>query len=79
MKNKDFVIIVFDVTKKASFLSAVGVGGWLEVAKKHVPERCRIMLLGNKVDLRGKRVVAEERGREVAEEQGVMYEEISAK
>ena len=77
MKNKDFVVIVFDVTKKASFMSAIG--GWLDVAKKHVPERCRIMLLGNKVDLRGKRVVTEERGREVAEEQGVMYEEISAK
>jgi len=70
------VFVCFDVTNRASFER---VPYWLEEVKKHAKEHVKVILVGNKIDLRHYREVSEQEARTFAESRGVKYLETSAK
>jgi small GTP-binding protein len=54
-RNAMGAIIVYDITNKISFDNAKI---WIEEIKKYRQEECKIIMLGNKIDLEHKRQVA---------------------
>lgn len=68
-------IIVFDVTSRDSF---VQVSGWIEEVFDTV-ENIVVAVVGNKIDLDANRVVSMEEGMKLAQENGLIYCETSAK
>lgn len=79
-KGSDLVIIVFDVTQRQTFES---VKGWYEtifnVIGKDESKVTPCMIIGNKIDLRDKRVVEMDEGLEVTSKLDALYVETSAK
>eukprot|EP01080_Neovahlkampfia_damariscottae_P001363 gene1363-11985_t len=69
------VFIVFDITSESTFKS---VRHWYDEVKKNIPEKSKIILVGNKCDLEHKRMVDKEEAEELAEELGIQYFETSA-
>lgn len=53
------ILVVYDVTNAESFRN---VSQWLEEVKKYAPVDVKLILLGNKIDLEGSRVVSTEEG-----------------
>ena len=76
MKNADGILLFYDITNKSSFDS---ISGWIksiyDVKDKNFP----IILLGNKCDLKNERIVNEEEGKQVANQYGFSFYEISNK
>ncbi|KAJ8905027.1 hypothetical protein NDN08_001539 [Rhodosorus marinus] len=70
------IIIVYDVTNKQSFEN---VEMWLSEVNKYGSGDVNKLLVGNKSDLTGKREVETERGKELAESNGMKFLETSAK
>ncbi|XP_078038328.1 RAS oncogene family member Rab27 [Augochlora pura] len=69
-------LLIFDLTNELSFLE---VRNWLEQLRTHAYcEDPDIILCGNKSDLEDKRVVSEDKARELAEKHGLVYLETSA-
>ncbi|XP_057330658.1 ras-related protein Rab-27A [Microplitis mediator] len=69
-------LLLFDLTNEQSFLE---VRNWLEQLKTHAYcEEPDIILCGNKVDLEDRRVVSEEKARDLAQKHGMPYLETSA-
>ncbi|XP_076624044.1 RAS oncogene family member Rab27 [Colletes latitarsis] len=69
-------LLIFDLTNEISFLE---VRNWLEQLRTHAYcEDPDIILCGNKSDLEDKRVVSEDKARELAEKHGLVYLETSA-
>ncbi|KZC08041.1 PREDICTED: ras-related protein Rab-27A [Dufourea novaeangliae] len=69
-------LLIFDLTNELSFLE---VRNWLEQLRTHAYcEDPDIILCGNKSDLEDKRVIGEEKARELAEKHGLVYLETSA-
>ncbi|XP_076644641.1 RAS oncogene family member Rab27 [Halictus rubicundus] len=69
-------LLIFDLTNELSFLE---VRNWLEQLRTHAYcEDPDIILCGNKSDLEDKRVVGEDKARELAEKHGLVYLETSA-
>ncbi|XP_031838348.1 RAS oncogene family member Rab27 [Nomia melanderi] len=69
-------LLIFDLTNELSFLE---VRNWLEQLRTHgYCDDPDIILCGNKSDLEDKRVVSEEKARELAEKHGLVYLETSA-
>ncbi|KAH0554946.1 ras-related protein Rab-27A [Cotesia glomerata] len=69
-------LLLFDLTNEQSFLE---VRNWLEQLKTHAYcEEPDIILCGNKVDLEDRRVISEEKARELAKKHGMPYLETSA-
>ena len=66
---------IFDLTNKSTF---VKLDYWMELVEKAVKGAPRV-LVGNKVDLKDKRVISEEEAKEYAKEKGIKYFEVSAK
>jgi len=64
------------VTKRESFEH---LAQWIEDARQHGNEHMTIMLVGNKVDLEGERVVSTEEGEQWAKDHGILFMETSAK
>lgn len=80
-RNADLIIIVYDVTRKESFDN---VKGWYQtifdvVEVKKSKEITPCMIIGNKIDLRDKRVVNMDEGLKLAESLDSLYVETSAK
>ncbi|MFW9822477.1 MAG: GTP-binding protein [Candidatus Thorarchaeota archaeon] len=69
-------IIVFDITDRESFDH---VKKWYEIIIKVAFPNITLILVGNKSDLEGDRVVTTEEGMNLAKELGVYYMETSAK
>ncbi len=69
-------IIVYDITRSESFED---LGGW--ITEFRTPERANapIVIVGNKTDLKEKRVVSSEEGKNFAEKHSVPFIECSAK
>ncbi len=67
-------VIVFDLSNKTSYESLIK---WIEEIKSHLPN-ILISIVGNKVDLPGRRVTKEE-GESFAKKHDVAYFETSAK
>ena len=80
MGSTDLVVIVFDVTKKETYDS---VKSWYEkiynVVDKDKREVLPCMIIGNKIDLRDKRVVTFDEGIDLTESLNTLYVETSAK
>ena len=69
------ILIVFDVTNELSFKN---VTNWVECINKFAKSNVLRILVGNKTDLEDKRVITTEEGKQLAEENGLKYYEISA-
>ena len=68
-------LIVYDVTNEKSFQN---VKNWIKEARANANPQLVMMLVGNKTDLEGKRVVSKEQGQKFADQVGVMFKEVSA-
>ena len=75
-KDAHGVILVYDVTKKSSFIN---VDEWLKSCLENIdPAKSSILLIGNKIDLTDQREVSEEEGRDYASANGLLFMETSA-
>lgn len=70
------IIVVYDVTDNESFNN---VKQWLHEIDRYASENVNKLLVGNKCDLEGKRVVTTEQGKEFADGLGIEFLETSAK
>ena len=74
IKETKAILLVYNITDESSFLA---VNDWIKEIKKYEVNPF-IVLVGQKCDLEN-RIISEERGRELANELGVEFFEISAK
>ncbi|BFZ25778.1 hypothetical protein BsWGS_28817 [Bradybaena similaris] len=68
-------LVVYDMTKQLTFEN---LSKWLQELKDHADRSARIMIVGNKSDLRHLRAVTQEEGRVFAEKQQFSFIETSA-
>ena len=76
-KDAHAIVLVFDMTSKASFEEAKHV--WLEESKKHAEPNVVYLLIGNKSDLVGKEEVSLEEVEKFTHKEGILYFQCSAK
>ncbi len=76
IKNCDGILLMYDITKNESFES---ITTWMESIKNVKEEIFPIVLVGNKTDLKDKREVEKEKGKEIAKKYGIDFFEISNK
>jgi len=69
-------LLVYDITRRETFNH---LKGWLAEVREHSNKEMIIMLIGNKCDLEVKRAITYEEGKKLAEEQGLVFMETSAK
>ncbi len=69
------ILIVFDVTNEVSFKN---VTNWVECINKFAKSNVLRILVGNKTDLEKERVITTEQGKQLAQDNGLKYYEISA-
>ena len=75
-KNSACALIVYDISKRESFEH---ISAWIEECRNSSPKSVFMVLVGNKSDLEKEREVTEEEGRELAETNGMLFFETSAK
>lgn len=75
-KNSVCAMVVYDITNKETFNN---VQTWIEDCKNQSPKTIFMVLVGNKNDLEDKRQVKYEEGMELANKNGMMFYETSAK
>src|SRR6185503_10028162 len=63
-------VLVYDVSKPTTFEN---ISRWLKELRDHADSNIRIMLVGNKTDLRHLRVVTTEDAQNFAEAEGLSY------
>jgi len=68
-------LVVYDITKDTSFEN---VDKWLAELKENASTDITMMLVGNKTDLAGARVVSTEQGKAFAADEGITFLEASA-
>ena len=76
IKNANAIILTYDVTSKASFLS---LDKWLNDIADKVPSNAYIIIAGNKLDLDKQRQIDIEDVKKFADEKNLKYVETSAK
>ena len=69
-------VVVFDITVRSSFEA---VQDWIAECRANGNPEAVLVLVGNKTDLAGKRVVTREEGESFAKKNGMLYFETSAK
>lgn len=75
-RNANGIIVVYDITSKESFKN---MSYWIREVKNNTEEKVKIVIIGNKTDLIGKRQVSVEEARKFADGKGFYYMEVSAK
>ena len=75
-KNSVCALVVYDISSRDSFEH---VTTWIEDCKNQSPKTIFMVLVGNKCDLKDKRQVSEEEGKDLAEKNDMMFFETSAK
>ena len=73
--KSDGFVVVYDITNKNSFEN---VTNWLEQIQENASEHAQSILLGNKCDLEGKRIIKKEEGMELAKIHNINFYETSA-
>ncbi|KAK7096118.1 ras-related protein Rab-11B-like [Littorina saxatilis] len=68
-------LVVYDITKSQTFHN---LDKWLEELKEHAESSARIMLVGNKTDLKHLRAITMDDGRALAEKNNFSFTETSA-
>ena len=71
------ILLTYDITDEASFANIKEK--YMQNIEQYAQSNVSKILLGNKCDMEDKRVVATERGKELAESLGVPFLETSAK
>jgi len=69
-------LIVYDISRKETFEH---IGTWLDDVRLNSDVDTVITLVGNKGDLEAKRQVSREEGQQYAEQNGLLFHEVSAK
>ena len=75
-QSSDGLLIVYDITDKKTFEK---LDDWFEQIKENAPENSKLVLVGNKSDLGGKREIPIEEGQKFSEKNKVKFFETSAK
>ena len=75
-KNSICAIVVYDITRRDTFNN---VSDWIEECKNYSPKSIFMVLVGNKLDLAERRQISSDEGRELAEKNGMLFFETSAK
>ncbi|KAI8978976.1 GTP-binding protein ypt2 [Pilobolus umbonatus] len=70
------ILLVYDTTDERSFNN---VRNWFANIEQHASEGVNKILIGNKCDMEGKRVISTEQGKALADELGIRFIETSAK
>jgi len=76
IRDASGVMVVYDVTKRASFTNT---SQWITHVREQQGEAGTLVLVGNKIDLASDRQVSTEEGQKLAEEQKLLFFEVSAK
>ena len=76
VKNADGVILMYDITNKASFKS---IPEWIKNVSERKGDDFALILLGNKIDKEDKREISKEQGEDLADENNIDFFEISNK
>ena len=74
IKNAHGIILMYDVTNRASFES---IPDWIKSVKDAKGENFPMIILGNKMDMENKRIVKEEEGKQIADEYNINFFETS--
>ncbi|XP_045571180.1 ras-related protein Rab-37 isoform X5 [Salmo salar] len=75
-RDAQALLLLYDITCKSSFDN---IRAWLTEIHEYAQKDVVIMLLGNKTDMAGERVIKHEEGEKLAKEYGVPFMETSAK
>ena len=75
-KNSDGAILVYDIANIDSFQD---IDTWLQETKGYTQADIQYLLIANKLDLENERQVESAVGQKYAQEQGLMFKEVSAK
>ncbi|KAA0724825.1 Ras-related protein [Triplophysa tibetana] len=75
-RDAQALLLLYDVTSRSSFDNT---RAWLSEIHEYAQDEVVIMLLGNKTDVSGARVIRREDGEKLAREFGVIFLETSAK
>ncbi|XP_043087208.1 ras-related protein Rab-37, partial [Puntigrus tetrazona] len=75
-RDAQALLLLYDITSKSSFDNT---RAWLTEIHEYAQDDVVIMLLGNKSDMTGSRVIRREDGEKLAREYGVIFLETSAK
>ena len=75
-KNSQGVILVYDISRRESFEN---IQNWWQELRDQGEPGIEMILVGNKADLVGERVVTVDEGRNMAREKGIFFMEVSAK
>ena len=70
------ILIVYDVTEKESFEA---LNFWMKSFKENANKDAICLIIGNKIDLKDKRIIEYNEGKNFAEKYGVKFIETSAK
>ena len=76
IRDCDVAVVVYDITNRASF---VNTQQWILDVKEERGPNVIIVLVGNKIDLSGRRQVTQEEGQRAALKSNVQFIETSAK
>ncbi len=76
IKSAEGAILMYDITNKKTFEA---IPEWIKNVREHKGEDFPIVLIGNKLDLKEKRVVKTEEGEELAKKYGFFFFETSSK
>lgn len=76
IRDCDVAVIVYDITSRASFLNT---HQWIQDVKEERGKDVIIAVVGNKIDLSGRRQVTQEEGQRFALKENVQFIETSAK
>ena len=75
-KNSVCALVVYDISSRDSFNN---VSQWIEDCKNNSPKTITMVLVGNKIDLEERRQITRDEGEELAEKNGILFFETSAK
>ena len=74
-KNTNYILIIFDLTNRETFLS---LNEWINHCRSVQNQNIDLILIGNKSDLNQDRVVSTEEAKKFASDNNIKYFEISA-
>ena len=75
-RNTNGILLVYSITSRDSFDR---INFWMSEIAKFAPHDVKLVLVGNKCDLKDKAVVSIDEGKALAEELGIPFFETSAK
>ena len=75
-KDAQGILLIYDITKRESFDSIIN---WQNEIRNNAPKNSVLFLVGNKTDLNKERQIPTQEGKIKAEDNGMLFTEVSAK